>query len=115
MSEDKSGKNRTASDRTQTESMRSARKASAANKTPKASKQASQAKTSNSGKPSRSRHPLAPSKALRPSMSDSERNQRVSVAAYFRAEKRGFSPGGELDDWFSAETEINQFLRTNGY
>ena len=27
----------------------------------------------------------------------------VSEAAYYRAEKRGFEPGGELDDWFAAE------------
>jgi hypothetical protein len=29
----------------------------------------------------------------------------IAVAAYFRAEKRGFAPGGELEDWLAAETE----------
>ncbi|MEI6545324.1 MAG: DUF2934 domain-containing protein [Methylococcales bacterium] len=30
----------------------------------------------------------------------------VSVNAYYRAEKRGFEPGHELDDWCKAESEI---------
>lgn len=32
--------------------------------------------------------------------------QRIAEAAYYRAEKRGFAPGRELDDWFAAEAEI---------
>lgn len=34
-------------------------------------------------------------------------DERVATAAYYRAEKRGFSPGGELDDWLEAEREIS--------
>ena len=34
-------------------------------------------------------------------------DQRVAMAAYFRAEKRGFTPGRELDDWLEAEREIS--------
>jgi hypothetical protein len=30
----------------------------------------------------------------------------VEEAAYFRAQKRGFAPGHELDDWLAAEAEI---------
>jgi hypothetical protein len=30
----------------------------------------------------------------------------IAVAAYFRAEQRGFSPGYELDDWLAAEADI---------
>jgi hypothetical protein len=30
----------------------------------------------------------------------------VARAAYFLAEKRGFAPGGELQDWVEAETEV---------
>jgi hypothetical protein len=33
------------------------------------------------------------------------RHHEIAVAAYFRAEKRGFAPGGELEDWLSAEAE----------
>lgn len=32
----------------------------------------------------------------------------VALAAYFLAEKRGFEPGHELDDWLAAEAEIAQ-------
>lgn len=30
----------------------------------------------------------------------------IAQAAYFRAEKRGFIPGSELDDWLAAEAEV---------
>jgi len=34
-----------------------------------------------------------------------ERLHRVAIAAYFKAEARGFLPGRELDDWLAAERE----------
>lgn len=30
----------------------------------------------------------------------------IAVAAYYRAERRGFAPGHELEDWLAAEAEI---------
>ncbi|NJD32967.1 MAG: DUF2934 domain-containing protein [Gammaproteobacteria bacterium] len=39
-----------------------------------------------------------------------ERRRMVEMAAYFRAERRGFEPGLELEDWFSAEAEIEAQL-----
>ena len=30
----------------------------------------------------------------------------IAVAAYYRAERRGFDPGGDLEDWLNAEAEI---------
>ena len=30
----------------------------------------------------------------------------ISEAAYYRAERRGFAPGGEVEDWLAAEAEI---------
>lgn len=30
----------------------------------------------------------------------------VAVAAYYHAERRGFAPGFELDDWLAAESEL---------
>jgi hypothetical protein len=30
----------------------------------------------------------------------------ISEAAYYRAQRRGFAPGSELDDWLGAEAEI---------
>jgi hypothetical protein len=35
------------------------------------------------------------------------REQRIALAAYRRAEQRGFAPGGEMEDWLSAEREID--------
>lgn len=37
----------------------------------------------------------------------------ISVAAYFKAERRGFQPGYELADWLAAEREI--LARLDGY
>lgn len=33
---------------------------------------------------------------------------KVAEAAYFAAEKRGFGPGHELEDWLAAEAEIER-------
>ena len=33
------------------------------------------------------------------------RRRRIAERAYFRAERRGFAPGHELDDWLAAEAE----------
>ncbi|OAI21068.1 hypothetical protein A1359_02655 [Methylomonas lenta] len=39
-------------------------------------------------------------------------HKRVSVNAYYRAEKRNFTPGHDEDDWQAAELEIaRQFRR----
>lgn len=35
------------------------------------------------------------------------RHARIALAAYLRAEARGFAPGGELDDWLQAEREVD--------
>lgn len=36
-----------------------------------------------------------------------ERHDMISTAAYFRAEKRGFEGGDEMQDWLEAEAEID--------
>ncbi len=39
--------------------------------------------------------------------------QRASLtaeAAYFRAQKRGFAPGHDVEDWLAAEAEVDQKL-----
>lgn len=33
---------------------------------------------------------------------------RISLAAYYKAQARGFAPGHELEDWLAAEAEILQ-------
>lgn len=37
-----------------------------------------------------------------------ERSQMIAVAAYFRAERRGFNGGDPVEDWLAAEAEIDQ-------
>jgi hypothetical protein len=37
---------------------------------------------------------------------DDDHEDRVRVAAYFRAERRGFVRGYELEDWLAAEAEV---------
>jgi hypothetical protein len=34
----------------------------------------------------------------------------IAEAAFFRAEKRGFSPGHEVEDWLAAESEVDAKL-----
>jgi hypothetical protein len=37
--------------------------------------------------------------------------EMVAANAYYRAEKRGFEPGHEMDDWYEAEREIKSIYR----
>ena len=50
--------------------------------------------------------------AARPAMpSAAELYEMIAEAAYFRAQKRGFTPGAEAEDWLHAETEVMQRVR----
>lgn len=42
--------------------------------------------------------------------SPEERLKVIAVAAYHKAEKRGFDQGGEFQDWIEAEQEIDALL-----
>jgi Protein of unknown function (DUF2934) len=48
--------------------------------------------------------------ALPNSINLEERWNMIAVAAYHKAEKRGFVPGYELQDWAEAEKEIAELL-----
>ena len=37
----------------------------------------------------------------------SRRREHIATAAYYNAERRGFAPGGELDDWLQAERDAD--------
>ena len=39
------------------------------------------------------------------------RQMMIAEAAYFLARRRGFAPGGELQDWLDAEAQIEASLR----
>jgi hypothetical protein len=38
-------------------------------------------------------------------------SEMISQAAYYRAEKRGFEPGLEAEDWEQAEAEVKARLQ----
>ena len=39
-----------------------------------------------------------------------QRAALIAKAAYYRAEKRGFAPGHETEDWLAAEAEVDAKL-----
>lgn len=64
----------------------------------------------------------SPEKKQKPSLSDIKANtalqgedfyRMVSEAAYYRAEKRDFASGQEMDDWIAAEAEIQDLQKEN--
>lgn len=66
---------------------------------------AAKAKPVSAAAPAKSR---APRKIVKKpvALNAEERQRMIAIAAYFRAERRGFSGGYELQDWFEAEQEI---------
>lgn len=51
-----------------------------------------------------------PQAASSPALNAQERDKLIAQAAYFRAEKRGFAPGYELQDWVEAEVEVKRLI-----
>jgi len=45
-----------------------------------------------------------------PFVDPEQRAALIAEAAYFRAERRGFAPGHETEDWLAAEAEIDAKL-----
>lgn len=43
-------------------------------------------------------------------LSDADRRAMIAEAAYFRALKRGFAPGHELESWIAAEAQIDAHI-----
>lgn len=65
-------------------------------------------KPSTVAKPTRAKREAAGTPVMK--ISVQERETLVAQAAYFRAEKRGFAPGNELQDWYEAEAEVLQLI-----
>jgi len=53
--------------------------------------------------PNSTRKPIEP-------VTEEQRRRMIAEAAYYRAEKRGFSGGSSVDDWIAAESEIDAKL-----
>lgn len=69
----------------------------------------------NTGRSNKAATPKTTRKPTKPTKRDisllesspEERWKVIAVAAYHKAEKRGFAPGDELQDWVEAEKEID--------
>ncbi|MFA5912270.1 MAG: DUF2934 domain-containing protein [Burkholderiales bacterium] len=46
----------------------------------------------------------------KPELNPEQRRRHVELAAYFMAERHGFTPGREHQDWLAAEAEIDRML-----
>lgn len=53
-----------------------------------------------------------PPKPKKRAVPPDQRRNYIQVAAYYIAERHGFTPGRELDDWAAAEAEIDRLLAT---
>jgi hypothetical protein len=47
----------------------------------------------------------------RTAVSAEARRALIAQSAYLRAERRGFAPGHETEDWLAAEAEVDALLR----
>ena len=47
----------------------------------------------------------------RAAVSTEDRHAMIAEAAYLRAERRGFAPGHENEDWLAAEVEVDALLK----
>jgi Protein of unknown function (DUF2934) len=66
--------------------------------------------------PKRVAKPKAPATIAAPAkahVSEETRRAMIAESAYLRAERRGFAPGGELEDWMAAEREVDALLNAN--
>ncbi|MBI3525740.1 MAG: DUF2934 domain-containing protein [Betaproteobacteria bacterium] len=63
-----------------------------------------------SARPARAETGARTAPALLP-ISDEHRRRYIELAAFYIAERRGFSGGNSLEDWLQAEAEIDQLLR----
>jgi hypothetical protein len=41
---------------------------------------------------------------------DADIEQMIAIAAYYIAERRGFVPGHDLEDWLAAEEQVHESL-----
>jgi hypothetical protein len=47
-----------------------------------------------------------------PTVTEDQRRGMIALSAYLRAERRGFSPEGEAEDWLAAEKEVDALLNS---
>ncbi|MEN6587024.1 MAG: DUF2934 domain-containing protein [Sulfuricella sp.] len=54
--------------------------------------------------------PAATKAKAKKSVTPEQRYLMICEAAFYKAERRGFSPENEIQDWLDAEAEINKML-----
>ncbi len=60
-----------------------------------------------------SRSPMSPTEPARLALTPEARRAMISEGAYLRAERRGFAPGHETEDWLAAEAEVDVLLKVS--
>jgi hypothetical protein len=55
----------------------------------------------------------SPTEPTRLALTPEARRAMISEGAYLRAERRGFAPGHETEDWLAAEAEVEALLRVS--
>jgi len=58
---------------------------------------------------------LKPSSTPAPVLTSEQRNHYVSVAAFYIAERRGFTLGNPADDWLEAEAEVDRLIASGHF
>jgi hypothetical protein len=58
---------------------------------------------------------LKASTAPKPVLSTEQRNHYVSVAAFYIAERRGFTLGNPANDWLAAEAEVDRLIASGHF
>lgn len=58
---------------------------------------------------------LKPSTAPKPVLSSEQRNHYVAVAAFYIAERRGFTLGDPMVDWLAAEAEVDRLIASGHF
>lgn len=58
---------------------------------------------------------LKASTAPKPVLSTEQRNHYVAVAAFYIAERRGFTLGNPADDWMAAEAEVDRLISSGHF
>jgi hypothetical protein len=79
-------------------------------RSPIPSKPARPAETLAARRPPTTRKSPAP-QPPRVAVTPEARRALIAENAYLRAERRGFAPGYETEDWLAAEIEVNALLR----
>jgi hypothetical protein len=60
--------------------------------------------------PAAGNRPASAKPTARARVSVEDRRAMIAEAAYLRAERRGFTPGKEEEDWLAAEEEVDALL-----